>query len=898
MSSSSNTGLPSFAGAVQRAMRLSRYARRALQRDPGLLPPAQIATPFNAAEMRAMLATPASDEPALWRALRALRECVLLRVMARDLGGLAGLEEVVATMTTLAETAIEFAADHLERQLTVEYGTPLSSDRKTPQKLHVIGMGKLGGRELNVSSDIDLVFVYPEEGETDGARPLSNHEFFTRLARRLIAALHEITADGYVFRVDARLRPWGAEGPLACSLETLENYFVAHGSEWERYAWLKARLLHGDRGPEFTALVQPFVFRRHLDYSAFESLRALHREVRAEVERRDIADNIKLGPGGIREIEFIAQLFQLVRGGRDAALREPATLKVLPLLAARGVLPSEAARDLAAAYVFLRNLEHRLQYLDDQQTQKLPASTDDRALIAGAMNCADYGELSAQLDRHRANVSRRFDHLFADAIERRHPLADLWLAAADDPQAAATLRGLGYREPQRVLQRIAVLRASQRFKQMPDAGRQRIDQIVPPLLAAAAPQPHPEATFERLLDLLDSIGRREAYLALLLQYPHIIERTARLAGASPWAAAYLAQHPILLDELIDERAPTAAEWPQLQAQLREQLDACAGDADRQMDALRHFKHSRIMRLIVSDLAGQLPLETLSDHLSALADTVLAETLRVVWQGLRAHHRDTPRFAVIAYGKLGGKELDYASDLDLIFLYDDAAPEAAENYARLAQRLNHWLTSLTPAGTLYAVDLRLRPDGASGLLVSTLDGFDDYQKNHAWAWEHQALTRARFACGDAAIGARFEQIRREVLCRPRDRAALRTEVVTMRERIFDAHPDAGAAFDLKHGRGGLIDVEFIVQYLVLGHAHHHPELAANSGNLALLKLAARCGLIDEPLALAVHDAYRRFRQLQHASRLQGEKYARVETATVVAEIAAVRRLWQEVLGTGA
>jgi glutamate-ammonia-ligase adenylyltransferase len=832
----------------------------------------------------------------LWHLLRVLRQQVMLRVIARDLGGLAALDEVVTTMTALAEVVIDFAADHLERQLAAQYGTPLGSDSGTPQKLHVIGMGKLGGHELNVSSDIDLVLVYPEEGETDGAHPLSNHEFFTRLARRMIAALNEITADGCVFRVDMRLRPWGADGALACSFDMLENYFVVHGREWERYAWIKARLLRGERARELSDLVQPFVFRRHLDYSAFESLRALHREVRDDVERRDIADNIKLGPGGIREIEFIAQLFQLVRGGRDAALREPATLKVLPLLAARGLLPHDAARELAAAYVFLRVLEHRLQYLDDQQTQELPADPADRALVAAAMGCTDYHALRAQLDYHRAQVMRCFDGIFADLHEERHPLAELWLAVPEDPAPAATLRGLGYQEPQRILARIAALRTSQRLQQMPEASRARVQQIVPLIVAAAARQSNPAATFERMLDLLESISRREVYLTLLLQYPHIIERGARLAGASPWAASYLARHPILLDELLDERALiTPSDWQQLRTQLREQLDSCAGDTDRQMDALRHFKHSQIMRLIVNDLAGELPLETLSDRLSELADAILAETLRVVWHGLRGRHCDTPRFAVVAYGKLGGKELDYASDLDLIFLYDDAAPEAAENYPRLAQRLNHWLTSLTPAGVLYAVDLRLRPDGASGLLVSRIDGFDDYQKKHAWVWEHQALTRARFVCGDGATGVRFEQIRDAVLRQPRELAALRAEVVTMRQRIFDAHPNTGGQFDLKHDRGGLIDVEFIVQYLVLGHTHHHPELAANRGNLALLKLAARLGLIGEPAAFAAHDAYRRFRQLQHASRLQGEKFARVSPAIVASEIAAVKKLWREVFG---
>ncbi len=883
--------------AFHRAMRFSRYARRALERDPGLLPSERITMPFTAEEMRAALsATTHADEPALWHALRMLREQVLLRVIARDLSGRAGLEEVVATMTALAEVTIAGASDYLEHQLAAQYGSPLGEDSKTPQKLHIIGMGKLGGGELNVSSDIDLVLVYPEEGETNGARALSNHEFFTRLARRLIAALSVITADGYVFRVDMRLRPWGAEGPLVCGLEMLENYFVAHGREWERYAWIKARLLRGDRAQELAGIVQPFVFRRHLDYSAFESLRALHREVRNEVERRDIADNIKLGPGGIREIEFIAQLFQLVRGGRDAALREPATLKVLPLLAARGLMPRDAVHELSDAYMFLRNLEHRLQYLDDQQTQKLPGDAADQALIAAAMNCADYHGLRTQLDHHRANVTRCFDGIITGVSEERRPLTDLWLAAADDQQHAATLRELGYREPHRILQRISASRASQRFRQMPEASLGRVQQIVPLIVEAAAHQPDPEAAFERMLDLLESISRREAYLALLLQYPHIIERSARLAGASPWAAAYLARHPILLDELLDERALiTAPEWQQLCKQLRAELDSRAGDTDHQMDALRHFKHSHVMRLIVSDLAGGLPLEKLSDYLSELADAILAETLRVVWQGLRARHRDVPQFTVIAYGKLGGKELDYASDLDLIFLYDDTAPAAAENYARLAQRLNHWLTSLTPAGMLYAVDLRLRPDGASGLLVSAIDGFNDYQKKHAWIWEHQALTRARFVCGDAGIGARFEQIRLDVLCQPRDLATLGAEVITMRNRMFEAQQYTNEWFDLKHSRGGLVDVEFVVQYLVLGHAHRHPELAANIGNLALLKLAARLGLIGEPSALASHAAYRRFRQLQHASRLQGEKHTRVAPSAVAAEVAAVRKLWREVLG---
>ena len=881
---------------ILRAGKLSRFARRLLVAEPGLLPAASVSLPFGAKEMRARLAASnTASDAALMRALRDLRKRVILRVIARDLGGLATLDEVMTTVTALADIAIAAAVAHLEREFALEYGEPMAADGGPAQRLHVVAMGKLGGAELNASSDIDLVFVYPQDGETRGTRTLSNHEFFIRFARRLIAMLNEMTADGYVFRVDMRLRPLGSDGPLAVSFDMLENYFITQGREWERYAWIKARVVCGDRAQELAELVRPFVFRRHLDYSAFESMRGLHQEVRREVERRDILDNIKLGPGGIREIEFIVQLFQLVRGGHDILLRQPPTLAVLPLLAERNLLPAAAVRDLTAAYVFLRNLEHRLQYLDDKQTQTLPITGEDQALIATAMAYADFAQLRAQLDRHCGQVTRQFENIFTTSENNAHPLAALW--RGDAPEPLKVLRGLGYADPQRALERIRALRDSSRVRQMPQASQARMEQLVPQVIAAVATLPNPNPTLERMLTLLESISRREAYLALLLQFPQTIERGARLASASPWAAHYLAQYPILLDELLDARtlhAPPA--WPQLATQLRNRLDEAAHDSESQMDMLRHFKHAQTLHLLAQDLAGELPLEKLSDHLSELADLILSEALRIIWRGLRARHRDDPRFAVIAYGKLGGKELGYASDLDLIFLYDDAAPEAAENYARLAQRIIHWLTSMTAAGILYETDLRLRPDGASGLLVSSFAGLMDYQRAQAWVWEHQALTRARCVAGDAGIGRRFETLRGEVLRRPRALPALREEVVAMRDKMLAAHPNASGLFDIKHDRGGLIDVEFIVQYLVLGHSHRHAELIANIGNLALLKLAARLGLIAADDALAVHDAYRRFRELQHAVRLQGDKFARVGAATLKREIAAVKKLWAAVLGT--
>ena len=880
---------------IRRAVGLSRFARRLLAAEPDLLPASSVSTPFGADEMRARLAAADSTTDArLMRALRDLRKRVMVRIIARDLGGLATLDEVMFTVTALADIAIATAVAHLERQSALEYGAPVAPDSGLAQRLHVVAMGKLGGAELNVSSDIDLVFVYPEDGETRGPRALSNHEFFIRLARRLIAMLNEMTADGHVFRVDMRLRPLGSDGPLAVSFGMLENYFVTQGREWERYAWIKARVVCGDRAAELAELVRPFVFRRHLDYSAFESMRGLHREVRREVERRDILDNIKLGPGGIREIEFITQLFQLVRGGHDVLLRQPTTLAVLPLLAARNLLPAMAVQELTNAYVFLRNLEHRLQYLDDKQTQTLPANDEDQALIAAAMAYPDFAALRRQLDLHRNDVTRQFESIFSTPEQDAHPLAVLWHGDGGDA-ALALLRGRGYADPQRALDRIRALRDSSRVRHMPQASQTRMEQLAPLVIDTVATLPNPDATLERMLTLLESISRREAYLALLIQYPQTIERAARLASASPWAAAYLARYPILLDELLDARTLHAAPVSsQLMAQLRTRLDEAADDNERQMDILRHFRHAQTLRLLAQDLAGELPLEKLSDHLSDLADLILSEVLRITWQGLRTRHCEEPRFAIIAYGKLGGKELGYASDLDIIFLFNDAQPEAAQNYARLAQRINNWLTTMTPAGVLYETDLRLRPDGVSGLLVSPVDGFAAYQRTHAWVWEHQALTRARCVAGDAAIGRGFEEIRIEMLRRQRELPGLRHEIVTMREKMHDAHPNTSGRFDVKHDRGGLIDVEFIVQYLVLGYSHRHAELTGNIGNLALLKLAAQLELIPHDDALAVHDAYRALRRLQHALRLQGDKYARAEAGTLAWESAAVRTLWSVVL----
>jgi glutamate-ammonia-ligase adenylyltransferase len=882
---------------LERAARLSHYARRLIESEPASTLDAGLDRSFSAKEMRAVLAAhPASDEDSLWRALRLLRRRTMLRLIARDLGGLAPLAEVLQTTSALAEITIEHALGHLHRWLAASHGQPVGAASGTGQQLHVVGMGKLGGGELNVSSDVDLVFVYPEEGETDGARPVSNHEYFSRLGRRLIAALSEITAEGSVFRVDMRLRPYGDGSPLVASFEMLENYFVTQGRDWERYAWIKARVLTGDRGAELAELVRPFVYRRHLDYHAFASLRELHRQIRREVERRDLAGNIKLGRGGIREIEFIAQVFQLIRGGREAALRTQSTLAVLPLLAARNLLPASAVRELEEAYGFLRNLEHRLQYLDDQQTHVFPPAESDRALIAEAMGLPGMTALADTLEAQRARVAGVFDGIFAPTPGGEHALAHLWQESTDAEKCIETLAELGYRHPDEIARRLKSMRGGGRYREMPASSQSQLDRLIPFTVEAAAAERNPDTTLERILDLLDSVSRRSAYLALLEEYPQALTRLAAMMSASPWVAQYLTQHPILLDELLDTRALYAApDWPAAVAHLHAQLADAEDDTEKQMDVLRHFKHAHTMRLIAQDLAGLLPIETLSDHLSDLACVLLEEVLKITWPTVRHAHRPDPRFAIIGYGKLGGKELGYASDLDIVFLYDDDAPEAPEIYAHYAQRVNAWLTSTTPAGVLYETDLRLRPDGAGGLLVSPLASFREYQLKHAWLWEHQALTRARFVAGDRAIGSAFEALRVEILRQAREPDALRREVLAMRQKLLDGHPNRTPLFDLKHDRGGLIDVEFAVQYLVLGHAHQHPELTGNIGNLALLKLAARLGLVAAERAQAAHDAYRRLRQLQHSLRLQGDRYARIEPDAIASERRAVEKLWADILG---
>jgi glutamate-ammonia-ligase adenylyltransferase len=806
--------------------------------------------------------------------LRRLRQRVMLRTMARDLADLATLDEVCGAMSSLAEVAIGEALAFLEQ------GSARS-------KLTVVGMGKLGGGELNVSSDVDLVFLYPDEGASgDGL------EYYTRLGQRLIAAIGERTEDGFVFRVDMRLRPWGDGGTLATSFAALEEYFVTQGREWERYAWIKARVIAGDGGGALAAVVNPFVYRKYLDYGTFAAMRELHSQIRAEVARRELSDQIKLGPGGIREIEFIAQGFQLIRGGRDPVLQARPTLAVLALLAKKGLLPAAAQAELSEAYVFLRRVEHRLQYLDDAQTHELPESAEDRLLVARAMGFAAWDSFRAALDARRARVSWHFEQLFSVEEAPKHALAPLW---AGDGTAEGLAR-LGFGDAEATAARLAAVRSGARYTGLPDASRRRFDALIPRIIEESAAREDADSTLARFLELLETVSRRAAYLALLDEHPAVLARLAQLFDSSSWAGEYLNRHPVVLDELLDAHSLLSKpDWGAFARELRAQLAARQGDEERQMDWLREAHHGQVFRLLAQDLSGLLSVEALADHLSDLADATLRVTLELCWTQLKGRHRDEPRFAIVAYGKLGGKELGYASDLDLIFLYDDPDDRAQEVYSRLAQRFNRWLTGRTGAGVLFEIDLRLRPQGESGLLVSSLDAFRRYQRESAWTWEHQALTRARFSAGHVGLGGAFEDERNAILRMERDPAKLRDDVLSMRKRLLEGHPNNSELFDLKHDRGGMIDIEFVVQYLVLGHASRHPELTKNAGNIALLRIAGELGLVPRESAAAVGDAYRDYRRRQHWLRLNGAKYARVPAQEVESGIHATLSLWAEVFG---
>lgn len=836
----------------------------------------------------------AKNEEELTKQLRILRRYVVAHIIVRDINRISDLAEVTRTITELADFAINIASDYAEQYYRDLYGTPMGQYSDSEQHLSVIAMGKAGGFELNVSSDIDLIFIFPESGETNGKRARSNQEFFTKVGQKIIALLDNITADGQVFRVDMRLRPDGDSGPLVLSETALEQYLITQGREWERYAWCKARVVT-PYANDIQSLVQPFVFRKYLDFSAYEAMRALHRQIRQEVSKRGMAENVKLGAGGIREIEFIAQIFQMIRGGQVRALQLKGTQETINQLAQLGNLKTEHAQKLLEAYRFLRDVEHRLQYWDDQQTQMLPENPKQQQQLAKSMGFNDYATFSGCLNEHRDFVNQMFNTILSEPEQEtvaQHALSDLWLGANDDEHNTEALAKLGFRQPENLALRLKTFKNSSKYRQLSHNAQPRVDAVVPQFIEAASQSDNKDETFTRLFDFLENISRRSAYLAFLQQHPHALKRVAKLMSQSSWLSAYLLRHPILLDELLSNQLMERIDWQAEREQLANSLNACEDDTEAKMDTLRHFQHAQIFRLVIQDLAGKWTIEALSDELSLLADTILHFTVLHAWQSIPKRHCEKPKFAVIGYGKLGGKELGYVSDLDLVYLYQDEHPDAVDLYIKLARRMSTWLSGSTGAGTLYDTDLRLRPDGESGYLVHTVSAFEKYQREQAWTWEHQSLTRARFVCGDENIGQQFEQIRRQILTQERDLAQLRADVIAMREKMFATHPAVDN--DVKYARGGVVDVEFIVQFIVLSQSRAYPELLENYGNIALLNMAATRGIIDPSLAEKAAQAYRHFRHIQHNRKLRDFAHAQADE-TLLNHYAAVKELWLQVFG---
>lgn len=864
---------------------------------------------------------PPPDEDALGCRLRRLRRRETARIIWRDVNGQAPLAQTVRELSWLAEAVLEYALAWLHADQCRRLGAPVDAPGR-PQRLSVIGLGKLGGHELNLSSDVDLMFVYDSEGETQGGRrSLSNQEYFDRLGRRLIRVLHEATDEGFVFRVDMRLRPFGDGGALTLSTAAMQEYYETHASEWERYALIKARVVAGDRavGGALLEQLRPFVYRRYLDFGALAALREMKQEIEREVERLECHDDIKRGAGGIREVEFIAQLFQLIRGGREPLLRTPSTLAALEAVERLELLPAAVVTALTGAYVFLRNTEHRLQAVEDQQTQSLPEDAVGRARLAYAMGQADWGEYAEALDQHQRQVSRCFDQVLTAGREERaggaleQRLREVCHGSLGTEAAAAVLRELGFRDPGAAWQALAALQRTSAIGRLTVAGQTRLQRLLPLLLKTVAGGENETETLQRLLQLVESVARRSVYLALLAEYPKALRQLTRLLARSSWIAEAVCQHPVLLDELLDTRALYAPPGMDELARVlhMEMAKHAAHDLERHMETLRHFRQAEVLKVAAADLTGHLPLPQVSNHLTWIAEAVLRAALQLAWRYLAGRHgepyctnggrRRRAGFAIIAYGKLGSFELGYGSDLDLVFLHDSAGEEQLTDggrpldnavfFTRLAQRLIHILSTLTPAGVAYDVDTRLRPSGVAGLLVSSLAAFVEYQRRSAWTWEHQALVRARGIAGDAAVIDQFTALRREVLARRREEGALRREVVDMREQMRrELNKPAPGMFDLKQGPGGVTDIEFMVQYGVLAHAASQPDLLPWTDNLRLLDEFGRSGLFPDKDCAALREAYFALRGAMHRRTLQCQP-AQVAEAEFVQERATVTRLWQ-------
>ena len=856
--------VPDAPGALRPLAIASDFAIETLVRQPALAQ-AWAADPDAAPPPAPVL--DAGNRAAWAPALRHYRAAASARLAWRDVRGLDDIDATLAGTTALAERCLGLALEALDAEFVARHGRVRAPDG-TAQHLVVFALGKLGGGELNFSSDIDLVYGYPAGGESDGPRPLGAEDWFARLGQQLARLLDERTVDGFCHRVDLRLRPFGGAGRVALSFAAMEQYFQREGRDWERYAWQKARPVAGDTeaGHAFLRTLRPFVYRRYLDYGALDGLREMKAAIAAEVARKELADDIKRGPGGIREIEFLVQALQLIRGGREPALREPRLLPALRALVVAGHVAPAAGEALAQAYRWLRHLENRLQMLRDEQVHALPATPLDRERIALGLGFDAWDDLRATLDGHRERVGNEFDALLAPRRRRAPPdaLAVYWRRLPDAGGAAA-LADAGFDDAEAADGAMRTFARAPGVQGLSDAARARLDRVVPALLAAAAGSAQPDAALHRVLSLMHNILRRASYLALLDEQPAALQRLVDVVARSAFLADRLADHPLLLDELLDVRVSgPIPSRPQLQAECAAAADAA--DPEAALHALNEKRQALSFRIALATLDGRQPAQRSARQLASLADAVVGAVLSLARRELVRAHGAVPgaHFAVLGYGSLGGEELNVGSDLDLVFLHDapvgvesdGARPiEAARWAARLAQKVVALLGAVTGAGRLYEVDVRLRPDGAKGLLVSTLASYAEYQHERAWTWEHQALVRARGVAGDAELLEAFEQVRRDTLARPRDPGKLREDVAAMRARMRrELDRSTAARFDLKQGDGGLVDLEFLLQHRVLRDAHARPDLLAPRDTPGLLRVACDGGAFDAARCEALHAAH--------------------------------------------
>ncbi|ODC02216.1 bifunctional glutamine synthetase adenylyltransferase/deadenyltransferase [Terasakiispira papahanaumokuakeensis] len=915
----------------------SDYVADVLARMPDLLPDlleaGRLEQTLSTDEIRQWCQQALSDidsEEQLHKALRQFRRAFMVRLIWRDALHRQSVWQTSREISDLADVTVEAALSWLEQANAAAWGQAFYADGE-PMRLVVLGMGKLGARELNLSSDIDLIFAFAAHGETQGGRRSFEHqEYFSRLGRKLIAALSHVGGDDFVFRVDMRLRPYGESGALVLSFPAMAEYYQDQGREWERYAMIKARVMAGDRsaGERLLAELAPFVYRKYLDFSAIESLRAMKALINREVRRKGLDDNIKLGRGGIREVEFITQVFQLIRGGRDTELQTRAIAEVLPVIAGLGLMPASACDELKHAYSFLRQLEHALQGLADKQTQTLPDDEASQARIAYRCGFADWSELMSALDKQRVIVRRHFDAVIAapdeeSDVESSGDWHHFWQDDLSQAEAEQWLSEAGYPDAPTVLRRLKALRDGRPVQSMQRVGRERLDTLMPLVLEAVAQAPQPDVTLERILWLIEAVLRRTAYLLLLTENPGALQQLVRMCAASEWLAEQLARMPILLDELLTpETLYTPADRDRLADELRQHLGRVPeDDVEAQMEALRYFRHANALRVAASDIVAQRHLMKVSDFLTYIAEVVLDAVFHMAWQhlvsryGQPMHAPDEPcdpGFLIVGYGKLGGIELGYGSDLDLVFLHDanpqletqggQRSLDGATFYTRLGQRIIHLLSTVTPSGQLYDVDMRLRPSGTSGLLVSTLKAFHDYQEQEAWTWEHQALVRARVIAGDPALAQRFEAVRAEILGQPRALAPLREEVIKMRQKMRDhlgstAADQAAGSFHIKQDAGGIVDIEFLVQYAVLAWSHQEPALLTYTDNMRILDTLAETSLRPEHEVRALQAAYLDYRRATHEAALS-KRGNLVEASAYDAHRQTVMALWQAWLDTSA